>query len=94
MEFLAVVRIWALLFRSDSEEMFVCARSRSLRMVEGRQDTFAYAERIAAELYDQLTAEIKNWESKSSEYISPRGRIAWSLWYGGEKAPSKPMGGS
>ena len=89
MERLGVVRIWALLFRSDTEELFVIARARSLRLAPGRQDTIAYAEQIASEMYTALLANIETWESNSSSYVFAHGRLCWTFWYGAEKAPSR-----
>jgi len=89
MERLGVVRIWALLFRSDTEELFVIARARSLRLAPGRQDTIAYAEKIASEMYTALLANIETWESNSSSYVFAHGRLCWTFWYGAEKAPSR-----
>lgn len=107
-EFILVVRVWGLLYKSNENAYHVFARARSFRLKNPAYGYDPDAEVIFSEsegspksykrvreIADELFADLVEWADVTHDYGQVKGpMLAWTFWGGFEKAPGgKPRGG-
>lgn len=80
-----VIRVWALLYHSNTGDYHVICRARSFRMTKNQAERAVTSYTQAKSEADDIFEAVKDWSEKNTDYGQVVGpMIAWTFWGGGK----------